>query len=127
MPLQQKIFAISISIILFIVIIDLVRRKKLREEFSWLWLLTGGVIILLAAWYDVLLFLTNLVGAVLPTSTLFLFGLLFLMIISLYYSTKISTLHEQMKDIAQQVAILQAELHVSPQEDEKLPSISGRG
>lgn len=112
MPLQQKIFAISISIILFIVIIDLVRRKKLREEFSWLWLLTGAVIILLTIWYDILLFLTDLIGAVLPTSTLFLFSVLFLMIISIYYSTKISILHEQVKDVAQQMAILQAELRM---------------
>jgi len=32
------------------------------------------------------------------------------MIISLYYSTKISSLHDQVKNIAQQVAILQTEL-----------------
>lgn len=110
MPFQQKMFAISISIILFIIIIDLVRRKKLREEFSWLWLLTGSVIILLAAWYDLLLFITKLIGAVLPTSTLFFFSVLFLLIISLYYSTKISSLHERVKDVAQQVAILQSEI-----------------
>ena len=110
MSIQQKIFTISISIVLFIVIIDLVRRRKLREEFSWLWLLTGVAIIVLSAWYDLLLFITRLVGAVLPTSTLFFFGLLFLMAISLYYSTKISSLHDHMKDLAQCVAILQAEV-----------------
>ncbi len=110
MSIQQKIFTISISIILFIVIIDLVRRRKLREEFSWLWLLTGVVIIVLSAWYDLLLFITRLVGAVLPTSTLFFFGLLFLMAISLYYSTKISSLHDHVKDLAQHVAILQTEV-----------------
>ena len=111
MPIQQKIFAISISIILFIVIIDLVRRRRLREEFSWLWMLTGAVIIVLSAWYDLLLFITSVIGAVLPTSTLFFLGLLFLMVISLYYSTKISSLHDHVKDLAQHVAILQSEVH----------------
>ena len=111
MSIQQKIFTISISIVLFIVIIDLVRRRKLREEFSWLWLLTGVAIIVLSAWYDLLLFITRLVGAVLPTSTLFFFGLMFLMAISLYYSTKISSLHDHVKDLAQHVAILQSEVH----------------
>lgn len=110
MSMQQKIFTISISIILFIVIIDLVRRRKIREEYSWLWLLTGGAIIVLSVWYDLLLFITRLVGAVLPTSTLFFFGLLFLMAISLYYSTKISSLHDHVKDLAQHVAILQTEV-----------------
>ena len=110
MPLQQKIFVISISIILFIVIIDLVRRRKLREEYSWLWLLTGVVIIILAGSYDLLRFITKLLGVVVPTSALFFFGLLFLMVISLYYSTKISSLHDRVKDLAQEVAILKMEV-----------------
>jgi len=110
MPLQQKIFAISISILLFILIIDLVRRRMLREEYSWLWLLTGAVIIVLASWYELLMSITTLIGIVLPTSTLFFFGLLFLMIISLYYSTKISSLYDRVKDVSQEVAILKMEV-----------------
>lgn len=110
MPLQQKIFAISISVLLFIVIIDLVRRRKLREEFSWLWLLTGVSVIVLAVWYDLLNFITRAIGAVLPTTTLFLFGSIFFMIINLYYATKISSLHNHVKDLAQHIAILQSEV-----------------
>ena len=110
MPIQQKIFAISTSIALFIVIIDLVRRRKLREEFSWLWLLTGVMVIILAAWYDFLRLITGLIGAVVPTTTLFLFSVIFLMVINLYYGTKISSLHDRVKDLAQNVAILQSEV-----------------
>ena len=111
MPLQQKIFAISTSIALFIVIIDLVRRRRLREEFSWLWLLTGAIVIILAAWYDLLRFITGIIGAAVPTTTLFLLSVIFLMVISLYYATKISYLHDRVKDLAQHVAILQSEVH----------------
>ena len=107
MHLQQKIFAISISILFFIVIIDLVRRRRLREELSWLWLLTGVGVIILAIWYDLLKFITEVIGAVLPTTTLFLFSLIFLMVINLYYATKISSLHDHVKDLAQHIAMLQ--------------------
>lgn len=110
MPLHQKIFAISISFLIFIIIIDLVRRRKLREEFSWLWLLTGAGIIVLAVWYDLLRIITSLIGAVLPTTTLFLFSAIFFMVINLYYATKISSLHNHVKDLAQHVAILQTEI-----------------
>lgn len=110
MPLHQKIFAISISIVLFIVIIDLVRRRKLREELSWLWLLTGAIVILLAVWYDLLRFITAVIGAILPTTTLFLLSAIFLLMINLYYATKISSLHDHVKDLAQHVAILQSEI-----------------
>ena len=110
MPIQQKIFAISTSIALFIVIIDLVRRRRLREEFSWLWLLTGVVVIILASWYGLLKLITGIIGAVLPTTTLFLFSVIFLIIINLYYATKISSLHDRVKDLAQHIAILQSEV-----------------
>ena len=87
-------------------VVELVRRRKLREEYSWLWLLTGGIIILLVVWYDLLLFITHLIGAIAPTTTLFIFGLLFLMLISLHYSMQISKLSHQVKEMAQQLALL---------------------
>ncbi len=111
MPLQQKIFAISISIFLFIIIIDLVRRRKLREELSWLWLLTGACVILMAVWYELLLFITRVIGAVLPTTALFLFSAIFFIVINLYYATKISSLHNHVKDLAQNIALLQSEVN----------------
>lgn len=109
MPMRQKIFALLLSIGILILIVELVRRRRLREEYSWLWMLTGCVMILLILWYDVLVALTHVIGAVLPTSTLFLFGLIFLMLISLHFSVKISALANQMKDLAQQIALLSEE------------------
>jgi len=108
MPLRQKILAISLSIGLIILIFDLVRRKKLREEYSWLWMLTGVVIFILAIWYDLLIFITHLVGAVLPASTLFFFGIFFLVLINLYFSVKVSTLSNQVKELAQKQALLES-------------------
>ena len=103
---QQKVFAILASILLMILVVELVRRRKLREEYSWLWLLTGAVIILLVIWYDLLIFITRLIGAIAPTTTLFIFGLLFLMLISLHYSIQISRLSHQVKEMAQELALL---------------------
>ena len=110
MFLQQKIFAISVSILIMGVVVELVRRRKLREEYSWLWLLTGGMIILLVMWYDLLVALTSLIGAIAPTTTLFIFGLLFLMLISLRYSIQISKLSHQIKEMGQQLALLKGEV-----------------
>lgn len=109
MPLQQKIFAVIASLFLFVVIIYLVKKRKLREEYSWLWLLTGAVILVLVLWYDLLLMLTSLIGAVTATTTLFIFGIIFLMLIALHFAIKISSLSDQVKDLAQKLSILEAE------------------
>jgi hypothetical protein len=106
MFLHQKIFAIAASILIMVFVVELVRRRRLREEYSWLWLLTGAVIILLVVWYDLLVYVTHLIGAIAPTTTLFIFGLLFLMLISLHYSLQISKLSHQVKEMAQQLTLL---------------------
>jgi hypothetical protein len=107
---HQKVFAIIASFLIMAIVVELVRRRKLREEYSWLWLITGGVIVFLVIWYELLVFLTHLIGAVAPTTTLFIFGLLFFMIISLHYSIEITKLSRQVKEMAQQIALLKGQI-----------------
>ena len=113
MILQQKLFAIISSLSILITIIYLVKKGKLREEYSWLWLLTGFVILLLVLWYDLLMMLTNLIGAVVPTTTLFIFGIIFLMLIALHSAIKISLLNDQIKNLAQKISLLEANDNLS--------------
>jgi hypothetical protein len=109
MSIQQKVFAILVSILIFVIIITLVKNKKLKEEYSWLWLLTGFFIIVLVFWYDLLLMLTHLIGAVLPTTTLFIFAILFLICLALNFAIKISALTDQVKNLSQKVSLMEAE------------------
>ena len=106
MPIKQKIVAIMIAVSIFIVILELVRKRKLREEYSWLWLLTGTILIVLTVWYDLLLQITWVIGAVLPTSTIFLFAIIFLMLVCIQFSVKISALTNQLKDLTQEITLL---------------------
>jgi len=103
--------AILLSVGLVILIFELVRRKKLREEYSWLWMLTGVVIFVLAIWHGLLLFISRLLGIALPASTIFLFGGFFLILINLYFSVKISTLTTQVKELVQRQAILDSRIN----------------
>lgn len=110
MPIRNKVVALAFGIMMLLLVIELVRRRKLREEYSWLWLMTGTVILLLALWFDLLKWMTHLVGAITPSSTIFLFAFLFLILTSLHFSVVISKLTGQNKDLAQRYAILQSEL-----------------
>jgi len=110
MSLIQTIFGITISLMIFSVVIYLIRNGKLKEEYSWLWFLTGLVLLILVVRYDLLLFLTKLTGAVLPTTTLFIFGIIFLMLICLHFAVKVSLLTNQVKNLAQKISILEAQI-----------------
>lgn len=95
-----------ICIFIFIFILGLVRNRKLKEEYSWLWLLTSLVLFILVTKYGWLVALSRIIGVVLPTSTLFLGALIFLMILSVQFSVKISGLTNQVKNLVQENALL---------------------
>jgi len=98
-----------VSIAIFFFTIELVRKKRLREEYSLLWLATSLAMMVLIIKYDWLVKLTTLIGAVLPTTTLFLGSILFLCIIAVQFSMKISKLTDQVKDLVQENALLRYE------------------
>ncbi len=95
---------------LILFILALIRRRKLKEEYALLWLLTGMAVLILVVWYDLLEVVSSLIGAVAPTTTLFLFAFLFLMLISIHFSVKFSKLSDQIKDLTQEMAFLRHEL-----------------
>jgi hypothetical protein len=110
MPIRQKIFALLVCIGVFMFIIELVRQRRLREEYSVLWLATSAIMFVLVVNYDWLEALTGFIGAGLVTSTLFISAIIFLMLISVQFSIKISRLTNQVKDLVQDNALLRAEL-----------------
>ncbi|NVN98793.1 MAG: DUF2304 domain-containing protein [Geobacteraceae bacterium] len=113
MTLKQQIFSIIVSLVVFFFTIDLVRKKRLREEYSLLWLGTSILMLVLIIRYDWLLYLTSLIGAVLPTTTLFLGSILFLVLLAVQFSIKISRLSNQVKDLVQENALLRYEFEKS--------------
>ena len=110
MPIKQQIFALIVSILVFIVTIEMVRKKYLKEEYSVLWLCTSFMMIVLVVKYSWLVALTTFIGAALPTTPLFLFSIVFLILIAVQFSIKFSKMGDQIKDLAQDNALLRAEL-----------------
>jgi hypothetical protein len=107
---RSIIFAIGASVIALLVILELVRRRRLREEYSLLWLGTAIVMLVVGVWRDLLHGLAITVGIIYPPNLLFLLAALFLLFIQLYFSTVITKLTQENKEIAQQVALLRYEV-----------------
>jgi len=104
----QQVFAILLAVATLGGILELVRRRRLKEEYALLWILTAGGMIVLASWYGLIEVLTRAIGAVTPTTTLFIFALFFLLAISVHFSVVISRLTEQVRRLTQELAIHEA-------------------
>jgi len=107
---EQKIFALITGFLLLLLILDLIRRRKLKEEYAWIWLLAGFLVFILVVYYPLLLFVARLMGAKVPITALFLSGFLFLITITLFFSVKLSQLANQVKKLAQKISLLEKKL-----------------
>jgi hypothetical protein len=110
MPIQQQVFALIVSVLVFVVVVDMVRRRRLREEYSVLWLATSAIMFVLIFRYEWLVTLTAVIGAGLPTTTLFLFSIIFLILLSMQFCIKISRLTDQVKNLSQENALMKLEI-----------------
>jgi hypothetical protein len=110
MPIQQQMFALLVSVLVFAFIVDMVRKRRLREEYSVLWLATSVLMFLLVIRYETLVSLTFFIGAGLPTTTLFLCAIIFLMLLSVQFSIKISQLTNHVKNLSQENALMKQEI-----------------
>jgi len=107
---RLRFISIGIALALGIFVVNAVRSRKLREEYSFLWLLIAGAILLITLWQTPLILLTRALGGVLPANILFFVGLVFLLVVSLFYSIRISALNNQVKELAQEAALVKLHL-----------------
>ena len=117
---RSIILAVATSLIALLVVLELVRRRRLREEYSLLWLATAVIMLVVGVWRDLLHSLAAAVGIVYAPNLLFLLAALFLLFIQLHLSIVITRLTQENKEIAQRVALLGYEV-------ERLRSTQGHG
>ncbi|MDO8445575.1 MAG: DUF2304 domain-containing protein [Deltaproteobacteria bacterium] len=103
-----QVIAITFSLSILIAIVDLIRRGRLKEQYSLLWLASSGVLLFLSIWRGLLDKMAQLVGVAYPPSLLFLIAFIFLLLIVLHFSVIISSLSEKNKKLAQEIGLLKA-------------------
>jgi hypothetical protein len=107
--LSSRVVALVSAALLFGAVLECVRRRRLLEEFTPIWVTCAFAILAISISFDALIWITDLIGAWTPSSTVFFLGLAFLMAISLSYAIRLSTLSNQVKILAQELALLRAE------------------
>lgn len=89
-----------------LLVVQLVRRRSLREDYALLWLAGGAVLLIFSLKRDLLDTLATFVGIAYAPSLL-LVGAIFLgFLLSMHFSVALSRLAEQNKRLAQELALL---------------------
>lgn len=104
---QQFIVSFAVGVLLLVLILRLVQRGRLDIAYCWLWLGVAAGILAVVLRYDWLTRLSDWIGAVTQTTTLFLLGFLVVLLMCLQFSLVISAHRRQIKRLTQRLAILE--------------------
>lgn len=102
--------AIIGSILMLIGIIELIRKKRVKEEYALLWLFGGAIFLFFAVWRMGLHRLSYFIGIAYPPVTLLLILLMGVFAILVHYSIVVTKLSEQNKQLIQEIGLLKWEL-----------------
>jgi hypothetical protein len=133
MELRLQIVSIGATLALFLLVFELVRRRRLMERYALLWLFSTVVLLGLALWKHLLEQVASAIGIFYAPSALFVVAFGFILAILLHFSLVISRLSDQTKVLAQRVGLLQQRLDLVEgraadsgleNEDERLTRVS---
>ncbi len=100
-----QIIAIFFGIALLALVLNLIRNRQMHEDYSLLWLMLSVVILILAVFKNLLFACAHILGAIYPASAIFFIGMVFVSIMNLHFSAKISKLDKANKELAQELAL----------------------
>jgi hypothetical protein len=103
---RTQVVAAFGAVLLALYVLDLVRRRKLSEEYSLLWVAASLVIAVLGFSTPLLVWITRVLGVMGEASTVFAFGLAFAIAMLLYLSLKLSRLGFENHALTRDLALL---------------------
>jgi hypothetical protein len=110
---RTQVIAAVGAVLLVVYVLDLVRRRKLSEEYSLLWLVSTAVVAALGFSTPLLVWVSRVLGIVQENSTVFAFGLAFSMAMLLHLTVRISRLGQENQALSRELALLRHEFEES--------------
>lgn len=103
-----RLIAILASLALVAVVLWLVRRRSLQEEYTPIWMGVAFALLVVSFQMQILHGITRAIGAWTTSSTILYLGEFFLLVICLNYAVRLSRANLRLKNLAQEFALLRA-------------------
>lgn len=100
------LFALCVLAVIF----SLLLRRQLREKYAIMWLLIGIAILVLALFPGLLVGLSHALGVEVPSNLIFVLALVLLIGVALHLSWELSQAEEEIRRVAEEVALLRADV-----------------
>ncbi len=116
--MRIQIISIIGSLIFTFFILELIRRKKLKEAYALIWVIMGLFFFILACWVEGLGFVSKQIGIVYAPATLFLVLLVTVILILIQFSVIMSSQVDKIKSLSQELALLKEKISKLDKKDD---------
>jgi len=110
MSFRIQVVSIIVAVLLLALVFELVRRKKIAEEYSVFWLVTCFSILLIAVWKELLFRIAKFLGVADATSLLLLALAALFIVYSLHLSVRVTKLSQESREVVQWLGVLRAKV-----------------
>ena len=106
------LFALVGGLVTLAFMIELLRRRRLREKYAALWIGVAIAVLLGAFFPQIPAWLAELVGVTTPVNLVFFLGLLVLLVVCVQLSGEVSGLEHENQTLAEESALLRNRIEV---------------
>ena len=107
MTLTTYIFGILAAVLSLVVVIELLRRRRLRERHALWWLVAGVLALIVGVFPSTLIWAAGVVGVEVPTNLIFFVSIGILFFVCLQHSAEVTTLESKTRTLAERNALLE--------------------
>lgn len=110
MSLLSYIFGIIAALLTLAVVIEMLRRGRMRERHAIWWLVAGTLALIIGVFPQILNWLSDLLGVGLPVNLVFFVSIAVLFLVCIQHSSELTQLESKTRTLAERHAILQLEV-----------------
>jgi hypothetical protein len=110
MTLTSYIFGIAAAVAVLVVVIELLRRRQLRERHAVWWFIAGVLALIAGVFPATLSSAAKVLGIAVPINLVFFVSIAILFFVCLQHSSELTRLESKTRTLAERIAILELEL-----------------
>jgi hypothetical protein len=120
MTLTTYIFGILSAALVLIVVVELLRRRHLRERHAVWWFAAGIIALIVGVFPASLEWTARALGVEVPTNLVFFSGIAVLFLVCLQHSSELTQLESKTRTLAERLALLEMRLNELDQPERPL-------
>jgi hypothetical protein len=104
-PVGTYVLGIVAALFTLGVVIEALRRRRLRERHAAWWILAGFLALIIGVFPQVLVWAAVAIGVEIPTNLVFFVSILILFLVSIQHSSELTTLENRSRTLAEESAL----------------------